>query len=357
MTTHGEPIPEAGDLPVADQRDHSEQGAHGPVLDVEHLSVSFATQQGWIEVVSDVSFAVERGQILGIVGESGSGKTVSCLATMGLLEARSSRIDPLSRITLEGTDLTKLSGRALQRIRGNRIAMIFQEPMTSLNPAFTIGNQVGEGLRVHQGMSRKDARTRATELLELVGIPDPESTVHAYPHHLSGGMRQRVMIAMAVACEPAVLIADEPTTALDVTVQAQILDLMRSMRDELGLAIVFITHDLGVIADMCDDVVVMYAGQVIEQATVDEIFESPLHPYTEGLLAAMPRLGGSRDGLGVIPGRVPPAREFPNGCRFEPRCPYSTPACTQPQDLRVVAPGHTSACGRIDQLALVGIRG
>ena len=294
-----------------------------PVLDVADLSVSFATEHGWVEVVRDVSFSVQRGQILGIVGESGSGKTVSCLAAMGLLDPRSSRIAEASTITLEGTELTGLAPRQLQKIRGNRVAMIFQEPMTSLNPAFTIGNQVGEGLRIHRGMSRKQAAARSLELLELVGIPDPRSILHAYPHALSGGMRQRVMIAIAVACEPAVLIADEPTTALDVTVQAQILDLMRSMRDELGLSIVFITHDLGVIADMCDDVVVMYAGQVVEEADVDSVFELPKHPYTEGLLAAMPRLGGGKDALGVIPGRVPARLELPD--RLSVRTPLSLP--------------------------------
>jgi oligopeptide/dipeptide ABC transporter ATP-binding protein len=327
-----------------------------PVLDVADLSVSFATEHGWVEVIHDVSFSVERGQILGIVGESGSGKTVSCLAAMGLLDPRSSRIDARSRITLQGEELTGMSSRELQKVRGNDIAMIFQEPMTSLNPAFTVGNQVAEGMRIHRGMSRKQAARRSMELLELVGIPDPRSMLHAYPHALSGGMRQRVMIAIAVACEPAVLIADEPTTALDVTVQAQILDLMRSMRDELALSIVFITHDLGVIADMCDDVVVMYAGQVIEKAEIDSVFEQPRHPYTEGLLAAMPRLGGSKDALGIIPGRVPPAWEFPDGCRFEPRCPYSAEQCLEPQELSEVLPGHVSACGRIADLGLEGIR-
>ncbi|MBV1892849.1 MAG: ABC transporter ATP-binding protein [Ilumatobacteraceae bacterium] len=326
-----------------------------PVLEVSDLSVSFASEQGWVRVVEEVSFSVERGKILGIVGESGSGKSVSCLAAMGLLDSRASRVDASSRVLLEGTDLTRLSQRQLRDVRGDRIAMIFQEPMTSLNPAFTVGNQVAEGIRAHRGVSARQAKRRAVELLDLVGIPDPASIVHAYPHSLSGGMRQRVMIAMAVACEPAVLIADEPTTALDVTVQAQILDLLRSMRDDLGLAIVFITHDLGVIADVCDDVVVMYAGKIVERSDVDSIFETPQHPYSEGLLAAMPRLGSDKGALGIIPGRVPPPWEFPHGCRFEPRCPYSDEACGGPQVLRQVSVGHESACGRIPDIRLEGI--
>lgn len=324
-------------------------------LEVAHLSVSVATAQGWVEVVDDVSFGVDRGRVLGIVGESGSGKTVSCLGAVGLLDPRTSRVSPTSEVFLEGCELLTLGPRQMQSIRGNRIGMIFQEPMTSLNPAFTIGNQVGEGLRIHRDMTRRQADRRVVELLDLVGIPNPRQIRHEYPHTLSGGMRQRVVIAMAVACEPAVLIADEPTTALDVTVQAQLLELLRSMQDEFGLAIVLVSHDLGVIADMCDDVVVMYGGRVVERADIDGVFNAPRHPYTEGLLAAMPRLGGDRQALGVIPGRVPPASEFVDGCRFEPRCPYRRPRCSEPQTLSEVAEGHFTACCRSESIVLEGI--
>ncbi|MCY3967656.1 MAG: ABC transporter ATP-binding protein [bacterium] len=325
-------------------------------LEVANLSVSFLTDKGWVQATQDVSFSVDAGKILGIVGESGSGKTVSCLAAMGLLERDSSRLAAGGSIRLGGHELLGLSSREFQKVRGDQIAMIFQEPMTSLNPAFTIGNQVAEGLRRHRGLTRKKAQQRTIELLEMVGISDPKATVYYYPHALSGGMRQRAMIAMALACEPQVLVADEPTTALDVTVQAQILDLIRSMRDELGIAVVLITHDLGVIAEMCDEVAVMYAGQVVEQASVDELFEHPSHPYTEGLLASMPRLGSNRQALGVVPGRVPAPWAFPEGCRFAPRCPYRGEICSNPPELQPIADGHTSACNRVAELSLEGIR-
>ncbi len=326
------------------------------VLEVANLSVSFLGEQGWVTVIQDVSFSVDQGTILGIVGESGSGKTVSCLAAMGLLDSEYSRIEPNGSIRVNDRELVDCDRRTLQQVRGNQIAMIFQEPMTSLNPAFTVGNQVAEGLRIHRGLTRRKAHNRVLELLEMVGIPDPAAMAHCYPHVLSGGMRQRVMIAMALACEPQVLIADEPTTALDVTVQAQILELIESMRAELGIAVVLITHDLGVIAQMCDEVAVMYAGKVVEQANIYDLFKHPLHPYTEGLLASMPRLGSDRQSLGVISGRVPAPSAFPVGCRFAPRCPYCIKElCSSTPELQTITDGHLSACIRVHDLQLEGI--
>ena len=296
------------------------------LLAVEGLRVEFATAKGWLAVVEDVGFAVGSGETVGLVGESGSGKTVSALAVMGLLPQRSGRVAAGS-VRFEGRSLTTLSPDEMRQIRGNDISMIFQEPMTSLNPAYTVGNQIAETVRLHRHVPRRVAWERAVEMLDVVGIPDPHRRVRDYPHAFSGGMRQRVMIAMALACEPKLLIADEPTTALDVTIQAQVLELMRSLQERLGMAILFVTHDLGVVAEICDRVVVLYAGQVVEQAPVRTVFAHPHHPYSEALLASMPQLAAAGAQLHVIPGQVPRADQLPSGCRFHPRCSYAGPAC------------------------------
>jgi oligopeptide/dipeptide ABC transporter ATP-binding protein len=296
------------------------------ILSVENLSVDFLTDRGWARVVEDVSFAVAPGETLGLVGESGSGKTVTSLSIMQLVPMPPGRFSG-GRILFDGEDLTKLPERQLRRLRGNDIAMVFQESMTSLNPAFTIGDQIAEAVRVHRGLSRRAALDRAVEVLDLVGIPSPRERAHAYPHEFSGGMRQRAAIAMALACEPRLLIADEPTTALDVTVQAQVLALLRDLQQRFGMAMLFITHNLGVVADICDRVAVMYAGQIVEVADVDSLFARPAHPYTDGLLRAMPQLGKRGERLAVVPGVPPMPWAMPPGCRFHPRCPYAEPAC------------------------------
>ena len=299
----------------------------GPrLLEVQGLRVQFATARGWLTVVDDVGFSVGPKETVGLVGESGSGKTVSALAIMGLLPARAGRIASGS-ISFEGRLLNHLPREAMRSVRGDQISMIFQEPMSSLNPAFTVGNQIAETVRLHRGKPRRMAWSRAVEMLDVVGIPDPHRRAHDYPHALSGGMRQRAMIAMALACEPKLLIADEPTTALDVTIQAQVLDLMRSLQDTMGMAILFVTHDLGVVAEICDRVVVMYAGQVVEHADVGELFRRPHHPYAQALLESMPQLAASGGRLRVIPGQVPRPDEQPAGCRFHPRCGYADARC------------------------------
>jgi oligopeptide/dipeptide ABC transporter ATP-binding protein len=277
-------------------------------------------------VVEDVSFTVAPGETLGLVGESGSGKTVTSLSIMQLVPMPPGRFAGGS-IEFDGQDLTRLPETQLRRLRGNDIAMVFQESMTSLNPAFTIGDQIAESVRVHRGLGRRAALDRAVEVLDLVGIPSPRERVHAYPHEFSGGMRQRAAIAMALACEPRLLIADEPTTALDVTVQAQVLALLRDLQQRFGMAMLFITHNLGVVADICDRVAVMYAGQIVEVADVDALFARPAHPYTAGLLRAMPQLGRRGERLAVIPGVPPMPWAMPAGCRFHPRCPHEEPAC------------------------------
>jgi len=316
-----------------------------PLLEVTDLRTYFETEDGVARAVDGVSFAIERGEVLGIVGESGSGKSVTSLSIMGLIPEPPGRIMPGSSIRLRGRDLVGLPPSEMRRIRGNDIAMIFQEPMTSLNPVYPVGDQIAEAVRVHRPVSKRDARARAVELLRLVGIPAPEQRAADYPHQLSGGMRQRVMIAMALACEPDLLIADEPTTALDVTIQAQILELLAGLRERLGMAILLITHDLGVVAEVCDRVVVMYAGRVMEQGSVRQIFENPRHPYTRVLLRAIPRLGERTDRLAVIPGNVPSPAEWPHGCRFHPRCPYGWELCVQAEpELFDAAPGHGSRC-------------
>ena len=307
----------AGPGPHADQ----------PLLRVSGLSIDFATASGYLNVVEDVSFEVADRETLALVGESGSGKTVSALSIMGLLPRRSSRVRA-NEMRFDGRDLLSMGTEETRRMRGDEISMIFQEPMTSLNPAFSVGNQIVEAVRVHRSVSKAQARQRALEVLDLVGIADPRRRLDDYPHALSGGMRQRVMIAMALACEPKLLIADEPTTALDVTIQAQVLDLLGRLQAELGMAILFVTHDLGVVAEIADRITVLYAGQTAEVATVDELFSKPRHPYSEALMASMPQVAAVGQPLTVIPGQVPRPGEFPGGCRFHPRCSYAVEACT-----------------------------
>jgi oligopeptide/dipeptide ABC transporter ATP-binding protein len=319
-----------------------------PVLRVHDLKTYFVTDRGsgTARAVDGVSFELAAGETLGIVGESGCGKTVMSLSILRLIPEPPGHILPGSFIEFEGTNLLTLPPRELRAVRGNRIAMVFQEPMTSLNPVLPVGAQVAEAALVHQKLSRADARARTIDLLRLVGIPDPETRVDDYPHQLSGGMRQRVMIAMALICHPQVLIADEPTTALDVTIQAQILDLLVRLRRELNMAVLLITHDLGVVAGSADRVVVMYAGQVVETAATRVLFATPRHPYTEGLLASIPRLDQPRERLRSIPGSVPPATAWPTGCRFHPRCPYAWDKCRteEPPLLETGTAGHSARC-------------
>ena len=316
------------------------------LLKVCDLKVTFTGQDGRrTHAVDGVGFEVRRGRTLGIVGESGCGKSVTSLAIMGLLPKRSAEVT--GAIRFDGFDLLDVADETLRDIRGNRLAMIFQEPMTSLNPSFTIGDQIIEVILRHRGGSRRQARDRAIELLRRVHIPSPEKRIDEYPHRLSGGMRQRVMIAMALACDPRLLIADEPTTALDVTLQAQILDLMRELKAASNAAIILITHDLGVVAEVCDEVAVMYAGEIVERAPVDELFSNPQHPYTVGLLGSIPRLDHRVAHLATIEGMVPNMTHPPSACRFAARCPFVTDICTrQTPPLAVVSPGHTSRCLR-----------
>ncbi|MFN4311047.1 MAG: ABC transporter ATP-binding protein [Ferrovibrio sp.] len=315
------------------------------LLEVEDLRTHFATDQGSeFRAVDGVSFAVDGGRTLGIVGESGCGKSVTSLTVMGLLPKTGARIAGGS-IRFAGQDLSRLDTDAMSDLRGNRLAMIFQEPMTSLNPAFTIGDQITEGLIRHKGVNAAEARAQAIAMLRKVKIPAPEKRIDDYPHQLSGGMRQRVMIAMALACGPELLIADEPTTALDVTVQAQILDLLRELQRDLGTAILLISHDMGVIAEMADEVAVMYAGRIVEKAPVERLFAEPQHPYTIGLLGSIPRLDVTRERLPAIQGSVPDPMNPPSGCRFNPRCPFADAECrAAAPELRDVGAGHAVAC-------------
>jgi peptide/nickel transport system ATP-binding protein len=316
-----------------------------PLLELKRLAVSFATDDGTVRAVDGIDLALQRGRTLGLVGESGCGKSVTSLAVMGLLPPENSKVS--GEVHFEGRDLLKIPRTELRDLRGARLAMIFQEPMTSLNPSYTIGNQIVEAIRRHQGLNAAEARVRAIEMLRLVRIPSPEKRIDDYPHKLSGGMRQRAMIAMALACGPQLLIADEPTTALDVTIQAQILDLMRGLRRDTGTAIILITHDLGVVAEMADDVAVMYAGQIVERAPVESLFTRPEHPYTVGLLGSIPKLDQKRESLPSIEGRVPDMAHPPEGCRFAARCPFVEPACRESAPPLVeVAPGHLSRCRR-----------
>ena len=315
------------------------------LLDVKKLAVSFATDDGTVQAVDGIDIALGRGRTLGLVGESGCGKSVTSLAIMGLLPPENSRVS--GEVHFQGRDLLALDAPALRDLRGAQLAMIFQEPMTSLNPSFTVGNQIVEAIRRHRDMGAAEARALAIDMLKLVRIPSPERRIDDYPHKLSGGMRQRAMIAMALACGPQLLIADEPTTALDVTIQAQILDLMRGLRRDTGTSIILITHDLGVVAEMADDVAVMYAGQIVERASVADLFARPEHPYTVGLLGSIPRLDATRERLPSIEGRVPDMTRPPAGCRFADRCPFVESACrAAPPPLIEVAPGHLSRCRR-----------
>jgi oligopeptide/dipeptide ABC transporter ATP-binding protein len=316
------------------------------LLEVRDLRTWFDGDGGTYRAVDGISFSLQAGRTLGIVGESGCGKSVTSLSIMGLVPMPPGRIAG-GEILFEGVDLLKLDAEALRDLRGARMAMIFQEPMTSLNPAYTVGEQIVEGILRHQAIDRAAARAKAIEMLRLVRIPAPEQRFGEYPHKLSGGMRQRAMIAMALACGPRLLIADEPTTALDVTIQAQILDLLRRLREETGTAIILITHDLGVIAELADDVVVMYAGQIVERAPVRRLFEAAQHPYTIGLLGAIPELDRRRARLATIEGTVPDLGAELPGCRFAPRCPFAEPRCrADAPSLREVEPGHEAACWR-----------
>ncbi len=321
-----------------------------PLLSVENLQTHFFGDAGVVRAVDGVSFDVHAGRTLAVVGESGSGKSVTALSILRLIAQPPGRIVG-GAVRFKGRNLLEVSEREMRAIRGKEISMVFQEPMTSLNPVFTCGEQIIETLVLHEHLSRPQARTRAIEMLELVGIPSPAQRVDEYPHQMSGGMRQRVMIAIALACRPAVLIADEPTTALDVTIQAQILELLRRLQQELGMAVILITHDLGVVAETADHVAVMYAGRVVEYCDVRATFRRPLHPYTAGLQASLPKLGARQDRLRVIPGTVPNPAHFPVGCRFHPRCPVAQNRCLSEPELVSVEPGHLSRCLRASEIA------
>ena len=318
----------------------------GPLIEIEGLRVVFHGDDGrTTRAVDSVDLSVANGATLGLVGESGCGKSVTSLAIMGLLSKHSAEVS--GSIRFDGFDLLDVPDETLRDLRGNRLAMIFQEPMTSLNPAFRVGDQIAEALVRHQKISLKEAQLASVEMLRRVRIPSPEQRARDYPHQLSGGMRQRVMIAMALACNPQLLIADEPTTALDVTIQAQILELMRTLRAELGTSIILITHDLGVVAELADEVMVMYAGQVVERCEARRLFAEPQHPYTIGLLGSIPRLHLEQERLAAIEGVVPDAAAFPEGCRFHPRCPFAIEQCRRENPaLREITPNHFAACLR-----------
>ena len=314
------------------------------LVEVRNLRTHFYTEDGIVPAVDGVDLYVNKGETLGVVGESGCGKSVTSLSIMRLIPIPPGKIVD-GEILFEGENLLKKPESEMRKIRGNDISMIFQEPMTSLNPVYTIGDQIAEAIELHQGLSHRDALNKAIDMLRLVGIPLPERRVKEYPHQLSGGMRQRVMIAMALSCNPKLLIADEPTTALDVTIQALILELMKKLKRDLGMAIMLITHDLGVVAEMCERVVVMYAGKVVEEADAVSLYKNPLHPYTEGLLRSIPRLDEDREVLHVIEGVVPNPLHLPQGCRFHPRCPYVKDICKEQEPkLEELQPGRFAAC-------------
>jgi len=318
---------------------------HAPVLDVRNLRTSFITSDGEVPAVDDVSFSVHKGEILGIVGESGCGKSVTSLSIMKLIPQPPGKIVG-GKILLNGEDLVHATEKRMREIRGNEIAMIFQEPMTSLNPLFTIGQQLTEALKIHKKLGKKAAQQQSIEMLKLVGLPRAEQIMNEYPHQLSGGMRQRVMIAMALSCHPRVLIADEPTTALDVTIQAQILTLMKDLNEKLDTAIIMITHDLGVVAEVCQRVIVMYAGKVVEEGLVKDIFKDPKHPYTMGLLKSIPDIRAKQERLYSIPGNVPKPGSIKSGCRFAARCEFAMDRCLSenPELYETGKPGHSVRC-------------
>jgi oligopeptide/dipeptide ABC transporter ATP-binding protein len=315
------------------------------LIQVKDLQTSFFTPEGEVRAIDGVSFAIGEGKTLGLVGESGCGKSVTSLSIMRLIPSPPGKIVG-GEIFYRGRDLLKLGNEDMRKIRGNEISMIFQEPMTSLNPVFTVGNQIGEAIKLHQGLGKRQTRDKTIEMLRLVKIADPESRVDSYPHQLSGGMRQRVMIAMALSCNPSLLIADEPTTALDVTIQAQILELMKELQQKIGMALLLITHDLGVVAEQADDVAIMYAGKIVERASALAIFTKPLHPYTVGLLNSLPGVGAEKKKrLDAIPGVVPSPLNLPSGCRFRDRCPKAADTCAQTEPALVEkAQGHMAAC-------------
>jgi oligopeptide/dipeptide ABC transporter ATP-binding protein len=316
------------------------------LLQVRNLETSFFTPEGQVRAIDGISFEIGEGKTIGLVGESGCGKSVTSLSIMRLIPSPPGKIVG-GEIMYRDRDLLRLNNEEMRKIRGNEISMIFQEPMTSLNPVFTVGNQIGEAIRLHQGLGKKETRQKTIDMLRLVKIADPESRVDSYPHQLSGGMRQRIMIAMALSCNPSLLIADEPTTALDVTIQAQILDLMKELQQKIGgMALLLITHDLGVVAEQADDVAIMYAGKIVERSNTRAIFNRPFHPYTVGLINSLPGAGAlKKKRLDAIPGVVPNPLHLPSGCRFRDRCPRAADLCAQVEPkLEEKAPGHTAAC-------------
>ena len=321
------------------------------LLEVKNLRTIFFTERGPLSAVDGMSFHVDEGETLGIVGESGCGKSATAETILRLFDERTTRYE--GEVLYKGKNLLSLSEREMLDIRGNEISMIFQDAMTSLNPVYTIGNQIAETIRIHQNVSKKEAYERAVEMLRMTGIPSPEKRIHEFPHQISGGMRQRVMIAMALSCRPRLLIADEPTTALDVTIQAQILELINQLKHELDMGVILITHDLGVVAEVCSRVAVLYLGQVIEEAPVERLFEQPLHPYTKGLMQSIPRLDGERKKkLYAIRGIVPSLDRIPKGCRFAPRCPFADEKCrNQNPELETAGRGHKVRCWRYQEIA------
>jgi peptide/nickel transport system ATP-binding protein len=329
---------------------------HQPLLDVADLRVYFRTEAGMVRAVDGVSFHINEGETLGLVGESGCGKSVTAYAILRLLAAPPARYAG-GEIRFRGDNLLAMDERRLRRVRGNLISMVFQEPMSSLNPIMSIGRQITEVILEHQTVSKAEARARAIEMLRRVHIPSPEARFHEYPHQMSGGMKQRAMIAMALACRPQLLIADEPTTALDVTIQAQILDLLNELQSEMGMSVLLITHDLGVVAETCDRVAVMYAGKIVEYAPVVELFEQPKHPYTHGLFRSLPTLNEKRARLAAIPGAVPSPLDFPSGCRFRTRCAMAQEVCKQEPPLRQVGAGHAAACHFAEQISETAVEG
>ena len=318
--------------------------AEDPLLELQHLSTQFFTEDGIVKAVDNVSFKLHRGEVLGLVGESGCGKTITSLSILKLVPNPPGRIVG-GKVFFNGENLIELSEQEMREIRGNEISMIFQDPMTSLNPVFTVRNQIVENIKLHQEISEEEAIDKAIELLQMVGIPEARRRINDYPHLFSGGMRQRVMIAMALSCNPQMLIADEPTTALDVTIQAQVLDLIKDLQEDLNMAVLYITHNLGVIAEIADNIAIMYAGNIVEYTDVHTVFENPDHPYTRALLSSIPRMDKKISRLGVIRGTVPNLITPPTGCRFHPRCPYATEKCsTQVPPYVEIEPSHFSLC-------------